>query len=223
MANRSYLNVWCKDFREENILERFGAFLSTAPLSAANPGFTHLTIHAIDAAETPVLDQDLRSFPLDAEGIIEMAQDFMGADCSCEVQCQWDLSIFDLDNGRKLEPQPLVIFCHGEEYDGSLWREDGHFEVNLGFEHLFTGHAGLLGTRRRANPAPESTEEAHFLEAMAWPENLKTYQEGTQENIRKLLEWVREIERALPIERVRIWSEGEGNFEARIEELLAAR
>ncbi len=223
MANQSYLNVWCKDFPEESILERFGAFLATVPFSPAKPGFTHLTIQAIDATEIPVLDQDLRSFPLDAAGVIEMARDHMHGDCSCEVQCQWDLWLFDPAAGWNLGPQPLEISCHGEDYDGSLWRENGHFEADLGFEHLFTGHAGLLGIRRRSAAAPQSTEEAHFLEAMAWPENLKAYQERTQENIRKLLDWVRAIENAVPVERVRTWSEGEENFEARIEEILAAR
>ena len=223
MPNLSYLNVWCKDFPEELILERAGALLSTVPFSASKPGFTHLTIHAIDAAETPVLDQDLRSFPLDAASIIEMARDHMHADCSCEVQCQWDLWGFDPAGGWKLEPQPLAIFCHGEDYDGSLWRENGHFEADLGLEHFFTGHAGLLGIHQRAPAVPQSTEEAHFLEAMAWPENLMEYQEKTQENIRKLLGWVRAIEGAVPVERVRIWSEGEENFEARIEDILAAR
>jgi hypothetical protein len=223
MPNLSYLNVWCKDFPEESILERFGAFLATVPFSEAKPGFTHLTVHAIDATEVPVLDQDLRSFPLDAAGIIEMASDHMHGDCSCEVQCHWDLWVFDPSGGWKLEPHPLEIFCHGEDYDNSLWQENGHFEVNLGFEHLFTGHAGLLGIHQRHAAAAQSTEEAHFLEAMAWPENLKEYQEKTQENIRKLLGWVRGMEAAVPVERVRIWSEGEENFEARIEEILAAR
>jgi hypothetical protein len=223
MSNHSYLNVWCKDFPEENILELSGAFLATVPYSAAKPGFTHLTIHAIDATEVPVLDQDLRSFPLDAAGVIEMARDHMHGDCSCEVQCHWDLSVFDPGSGWSVEPRPLEIFCNGEDYDNSHWRQNGHFEVNLGFEHFFTGHAGLLGIRQRSSATPQSPEEAHFLEAMAWPENLKAYQERTQENIRKLLDWIRGIERAIPVEQLRIWSEGEENFEARVEEILAAR
>jgi hypothetical protein len=58
---------------------------------------------------------------------------------------------------------------------------------------------------------------------MAWPENLQRYQENTQENIRKLMDWVRHIEKAVPVERVRLWSEGEGDFEARLDEILAVR
>jgi len=223
VANQSYLSVWCTDFPEELILERFGAFLATVPFSASKPGFTQLTIRAVSAAETPVLEQDLRSMPLDAAGIIEISQEHLHSDCSYEVRCHWDLSIFDAAEGKwKIEPQALEISCHGEDYDDGFWRENGHFEVNFGFEHFFTGHAGLLGIRRDPRPA-QSPEEARFVEAMAWPENLGKYQEKTRENIRKVLDWVRRIEAALPVERVRLWSEGEENFEARLDEILAAR
>jgi hypothetical protein len=49
------------------------------------------------------------------------------------------------------------------------------------------------------------------------------YQEKTRENIKSLFAWVRRIENALPVDRLRLWSEGEENFEARLEEILAAR
>lgn len=222
VSNQSYLSVWCADFPEELILERFGAFLATVPFSATKPGFTGITIRAVNASEIPVLEQDLRSMPLDAAGVIEISQGHLHSDCAYEVRCHWDLSVFDAAEDQwKGEPQALQICCHGEDYDEGFRRENGHFEVNFGFEHFFTGHAGLLGIRRDARPA-QSPEEARFLEAMAWPENLEKYQDKTRENIRKLLDWVRRIEAAVPLERVQLWSEGEENFEARLDEILAA-
>lgn len=224
MANHAYLNVWCKDFPEEIILERFGAFLQTVPFSAAKPGFTYLTVRAVDAAELPVLELDLRAAPLDAPGVVEIASEQLHSDCSYEVNSFWDLSTFDTAVGKtKTEPQALDISCRGEDYSDGLWRESGHFEVNLGFEHFFTGHAGLLGVRQIRQAAPQSPEETHFMEAMAWPENLEKYEEMTRENIRKLMDWVSRIEKAMPVERVHMWSEGEENFEARMEEIVMAR
>jgi hypothetical protein len=224
MANHSYLNVWLHSMPEEQILERFGAFLATVPFSAIRPGFTHLTIRAVDTIESPVLEMDLRSTPLDAMGIVELSGDQLHGDTSYEVAGAWDLSVFDAANGKSaLEPQLLQITCRGEEFDSEFWRENGHFEVNLGFEHLFTGHAGLLGLRPGPKSAPQSPEESRFLEAMAWPENLEKYQRQTRENIRKLLDWVRRIESDLPVEKTRLWSEGEENFEARLDEIVAAR
>ncbi len=73
MANQAYLSVWCKNFSEERMLEDFGKFLGTVPFSAAKPGFAYLIVRAVDARESPMLEQDLRSVPLDAGGIIEIA------------------------------------------------------------------------------------------------------------------------------------------------------
>ena len=223
MANHAYLGVWCKDFSEERVLDRFASFLATVPASRKKPAFTYLAIRAVDASEAPILEQDFRAMPLDAAGIIELAQDHLHRDSSYEVHCHWDLWVSDGEGRWRTESQKLEIFCHGEDYDSAFWREHGHLEVNLGFEHLFTGHAGLLGIRQRTRAPAQSPEEARFLEAMAWPENLQSYQEKTRENIRKLMDWVHRIEKAMPDGRVRLWSEGEDNFEARLEEILAVR
>lgn len=224
MANQSYLSVWYPDLPEELILERFGAFLSTVPFSDKMPGFTQLTIHAVGAAEIPILEQDLRRMPLDGARIIEIAREHLNSDCAYDVSCYWDLCVFDAEAGKwKIEPQPIEISCYGADYDDAFWRDNGHIQVNFGFEHFFTGHAGLLGFRRDARAPAQSPEEARFLEAMAWPENLERYHDETRKNIRKLLDWIRRIEKAVPVERVRLWSEGEENFEARIEEILAVR
>jgi len=206
------------------MLERFGAFLSTVPFSASKPGFSYFVIRAVDSAETPVFEQDLRALPLDAASVVELAKDYLHSDCSYEVQSNWDLWTYEsLPAKWGQEPQPLEMLCHGEDYDNGFWRENGHLAVNLGFEHFFTGHAGLLGMHPGAASPAQSPEEAQFLEAMAWPENLEVYQEKTRENIRKVLEWSRRVEKALPVAQIRLWSEGEENFEARLEEILAAR
>ena len=95
--------------------------------------------------------------------------------------------------------------------------------MNLGFEHLFTGHAGLLAGETGENTPDVSPAQTRFLEAMAWPENLIIYREKTQENIRKLMDWVLRIKKAVPVERVRLWSEGDETFETRLDEILATR
>jgi len=222
MANLAYLSVWCKDFTEARMLEDFAKFLGTVPSSVTKPGFAYLIVRAVDARESPMLEQDLRAVPLDVLGILEIARDYLHGGSAYEVHGHWDLWAFDAEGRWKLESQPLQIFCHGEQYDDGFGQESGHIQVDLGFEHFFTGHAGLLGVRRGELAPAQSREEARFLEAMAWPENLQRYHEKTRENIRKLLDWVRKIEKAVPVGRVRLWSEGEENFEARVEEILVA-
>ncbi|MGH9718131.1 MAG: hypothetical protein ACRD4R_15585 [Candidatus Acidiferrales bacterium] len=224
MPNQAYLSVWCRDFPEDQVVNRLDMFLATVPYSAKRPGIDQVTVRAIDASEAPVLEQDYRSLPLDPAGAIEIIRGHVHSDCSYEMQCHWDLAVFDSATAKAtIEPQPLEILCHGEDYDEGFWRENGHFELSLGFEHLFTGHAGLLGARSRFNAPAASQEEARFLEAMAWPENIERYQEKTQENIRKLLEWSHRVATAVPVTQMRLWSEGEENFEARLDEILALR
>jgi hypothetical protein len=224
MANQAYLNIWLKDFPESLMLENLEKFLATVPFSAQRQGFTHLEIRAIEPSESPVFEQDLRAMPLDAPSIVELSKDHLNADSRYAVRANWDLWVFEGDPAKwQQSPQPIELVCNGELYDDGLWKEEGHFEVNFGFEHLFTGHGGLLGIRQIARPAPQHPEEAQFLESMSKPTNLQIYQEKTRENIKSLFGWVRKMEDALPVAKLKLWSEGEENFEARLEEILAAR
>jgi hypothetical protein len=223
MANQAFLNVWLKEFPEDVILERFGSLLATVPFSQTLPGFRYLEIRALDASETPVLELDLRAAPMDAAGIIELATPHLHDDSNCLVRSHWDLWAHTGEPPSwQQSPEALVIACNAEAYEDGVFKENGHFEVNLGFEHLFTGHGGLLGIRQM-RPAPQSPEEALFLESMKQPANLQMYKDKTRENIKKLFDWTRRIETELPVERVKLWSEGEENLEARMEEIIASR
>jgi hypothetical protein len=224
MANRAFVSIWTKGFAEATMLGQFERLLETVRFSAERPGFTELVIRAVDPAETSLVERDLRSHPLDAAALMDLAREHTNADSVYEVWAHWDLWVYDAASRRwQLRPQPLGIICHGEEYDGGAYAEAGHFQADIGFEHLFTGHAGLLGARATSATPPLHPVEAEFLAVMARPDNLRGYHQRTRENIEKLLEWMRAVEEALPVERYRLWSEGEENFEARLDEILAVR
>ncbi|HVB86024.1 MAG TPA: hypothetical protein VNK23_05075 [Candidatus Dormibacteraeota bacterium] len=224
MSNLAYLNVWCRDFPEDQIVNRLDMFLATVPYSTKRPGIDQVTVRAIDASEAPVLEQDFHALPLDPASAMGVVRGHVHTDCSYEMRCYWDLAVFDAATAKaSSEPQPLEILCNGQDYDEGIWRENGHFQVLLGFEHIFIGHAGLLASGGRASAPPATREEAQFVEAMAWPENIERYQEKTRENVRKLLEWSHRIAQAVPVERLRLWSEGEEDFETRLDEILALR
>jgi len=224
MPNRAYASVWVRDFSEENMPAHFEHFLSTVPLSATPPGFTGLIIRAVDFSETPVEEHDLRGSLPTPEEIVHLTKEHNAADVAYEVGARWDLWIRDQESASwKQLPERLEIFCNGPEYDGGVYGESGHFLVDLGFEHLFTGHAGLLTADPGSIAEPQHPEEARFLMWMSQPQNLREYEEKTRENIQKLMKWIRAVEGALPVERYRLWSEGEENFEARLDEILALR
>ncbi len=206
------------------MLEQFEQVLRTVPFSAQFPGLTSLVVRAVDPGETPLIDSDLRSSPLSPAEWIAIAREFLNADCVLEAEAYWDLWAYeDLQSRWQRAPQKIAIFCHGEEYDDGVWAQAGHFQAEVGFEHLFTGHARLLGPHPGAPPDPQDAAEARFQRIMSVAENLREYHQKTQENIQKLMDWMGQVERAVPVERCRLWSEGEENFEARLDEILAVR
>ncbi|MGH9681777.1 MAG: hypothetical protein ACRD4Y_17660 [Candidatus Acidiferrales bacterium] len=224
MPNRAYASVWIQGFDESNMLSHFERFLETVPLSETPPGFTSLTIHAVDFTETPVEEHDLRGQVVTPAEIMELAREHHSADVGYEVSARWDLWIREMETASwKKKPERLDLSCYGPEYDEGVSRESGHFLADLGFEHLFTGHAGLLTPDRTHVAEPQHPDEARFLMWMSQPQNLREYQEKTRENIQKLMGWIRAVEQTLPVDRVRLWSEGEENFEARLDEILAVR
>lgn len=221
MPNRAYARFWCRDFSEANLLELYEQFLGAVPLSAKFPGFYSLTIRAVGFAETPLAEHDLRLRPATAAELIEVCREHPGDDMLYEATAYWDLWVFDAGAWRDAV-QPVTLACRGEAFDGGAFTEDGHLEIDAGLEHLFTGHAGLL-TGGPAYAAPDHPHEATFLRHMAEPAHLREYREKTRDNISRLLRCVNQVQTALPIARFALWSEGEENFEARIDEILAAR
>lgn len=225
MANRAYVRFWTRETSAEpraaQLLEQFERLLETVPLSAGRPGFSSLVIRAVKFSEIPVAEHDVRGANASAADVIALAREFGADDTACEVGAYWDLWSRDPDDGTwKLTPEPLLLSCHGSTYDEGVAAESGDFLVDLGFEHFFTGHAGLLGSHG-ARSAPADPVEAEFLALMLHEEHLHEYYERTRENIQTLLKWVRTAEQSLPIERFQLWSEGEENFEARLDEILA--
>jgi hypothetical protein len=224
MPDRAYVSAWAQDYSEETQLAKFKALLETVPLPEAWPGFSTLIVRAVDAAESPIREWDLRSLPVNAAEIMELLREHSGGDMAYEVHAPWELWVFDVETNRwNHKPQVLEITCHGPDYDGGIAAEQGHFLIGIGFEHLFTGYSGLLAKDTVKNAQPALPEEERFLAAMSSPERLHEYHQRTLENIQILFRWLQEAEAAVPLERYRLWSEGEENFEARLDEILAVR
>jgi len=232
MANHAYISVWCNGFSEETMLGLYERLLATAPFSEKKPGFTELVIRPVSSAETPLIECDFRLHPLVATELVAAARDHINRDSAYEAAAHWDLWAWaavagsapaSAELGWQLTPQPLEIACYGQDYDEGIAAESGHFRVDLGFEHFFTGHAHLLGAELQAVPAAADPAEEPFLGAMADPANRNLYHQKTAANIQKLMDWLRRIREALPVSRDVVWSEGEENFEARLDEILAVR
>ena len=83
----------------------------------------------------------------------------------------------------------------------------------------------LLAPGAASNPFASSDHpvEHTFRQWMSTAGNLKEYHAKTRENIQQLFRWVESLEQALPVERSELWSEGEENFEARLDAIAAQR
>jgi hypothetical protein len=226
MANHAYLRVWTRDFSLATMIPEFARFLTTAPLSTSHGRFEELIVQAVDPGEPPVAEWDFRPNSSGPAEVAAMAAQHLNLDTAYIVSAQWDLWSFDMDSLKwQQKPEPLKLICHGLEYDDGIATTSGHFLADLGFEHFFTGHGGLLGSASTANPfsSSEHPVEHTFRQWMAVGNNLKEYHAKTRENIQQLFHWVEAIERALPVERSELWSEGEENMEALLDAILAQR
>jgi hypothetical protein len=226
MANRAYLRVWTRDFSESTMIAEFARFLATAPLSASQSSFAQLTIQPIDATESPLAEWDLRPLGHGAAEVAALAAQHLHADSAYIAEARWDVWSLDMESLKwRQQPEPLLLTCHGLEYDDGIAATEGHFVADLGFEHFFTGHGGLLAPGTAANPFSSSDHpvEHTFRRWMTAGGNLKEYHAKTRENIEQLFHWVEAIERALPVRRSELWSEGEENFEERLDAIVTQR
>jgi hypothetical protein len=226
MANRAYLRVWTRDFSTLTMIAQFARFLATVPLSAARNSFDRLLVQAVDATETPLSEWDFREGTFGAPEVAAIAAQHINEDTAYIVEARCDLWAFDSEMLKwKQGPQPIELTCRGTWYDGAAATSEGHFSADLGFEHLFTGHAGLLAPGAASNPFAGSDHpvEKTFRQWMSVEANRKEYAAKTRENIQQLFAWMEAIERALPVERSELWSEGEENFEARLDAIVGRR
>jgi hypothetical protein len=226
MANRAYLRVWTRDFSEVTMIAEFARFLTSAPLSPSHPEFDELLVQAVDPSEPPGAEWDLHGAGYGPAEVAALAAQHLNADSAYIASAQWELWNFDVEKLKwQRKPEPLVLTCHGLQYDEGVAAAAGHFQADLGFEHFFTGHGGILAPGAAANPfgGSEHPIEHTFRQWMAAGSNAKEYHAKTRENIQQLMNWLDAVERALPVERSELWSEGEENLEARMDAILAQR
>jgi hypothetical protein len=221
MANHTYATFWVRERAAETLLNRFERFLETFPLSSVWREFTGFVIRAVSSSEVPLVEHDLSGTMAAASDVIALAREHDSPDCSYEVEAYWDVWQRNLETGAwEKKPERVLLICNGSDYDDGAAKESGDFLADVGLEHLFTGHAGLLGAYG-ARSAPSDPVEAEFLAWMTDEQHLREYHEKTRANIQLLLNWVDSVEKALPLERHLLSSEGEENLEARLDEILA--
>ncbi len=151
------MRVWTRDFSETTLIAQFARFLTTAPLSASENAFKELIVQPVDATELSLAEWDLKDLGYGAAEVAALAIQHLHPDSAYIVNAKWDLWSFDVEALKWMhKPEPLMLTCHGPEYDGGIAASDGNFTADLGFEHFFTGHGGLLAPGAASNPFESS-------------------------------------------------------------------
>jgi hypothetical protein len=238
VAKHAYLSLWLEDAYESTLLRNFQQFLETVPFSVHRPGFTELVVRAISPAEAPLLERDLRGANVDAAAVTTIIAEQFHSDSSYEVSAWWDLWAPNTDSDAavawRLQPQPLLIFSNGQDYDDGIARDLGNIQADIGFEEFFTGGGGMDGAHKQPDSDASATAthdsdrdtkpgEPNLAATMARGQTHRIYREKTAANVRMLMDWRDRARAAVDVNRIQLWSEGEEDFEARLEEILAAR
>lgn len=186
MPDRLYLSLWLRDFRQEEVLDRFARLLRTFPFSRLRPGISFLKVQAIGEGEPPLLEQAF-SAPPDIEQVLEMAAEFDQPDCALTVEGWWEL--WEWKDHWRLLPSQAVLSCYGPLFENDL---GDHLRVELGLEAQFL-------------PRPSLPQAARMARS----------------NLRSVVRLAEELQKALPVERCRLWSDSGENFAALADAALA--
>ena len=183
------------------MLERFRVLLEAFPYSELRPRLQGLCVHPFNWNEPAVLE---RQFLEGAEigDALALAAEFLHSDYGYEASVFWDLWVFQRNGGPaawKRAARPVTLVCYGPDFeDGQAQR--GHLEVDFGVDTPF----------RADQDIPDA--QARML--------ARDYRLRLQENVRKLLDFVRIVEKGLPVEKRLLWTETGQNFAEMIRKSL---
>src|SRR5512140_871204 len=193
MADHFYLSIWVTEQGETKMFERFALMLDAFPFSKSKGLVRGLRVYAVDWSEHPALEED---FPegMDPATTLQLANEFLHADSAYQVDVYMDLWEFRKNGGPggwHEVPHAVTLTCYGPEFEGK--RDDrGDFEVDFGLDTPFRADQLMPDPGARAM--------------------VQDYREKLQENIRRLLDYVRAITERLPSERKMLWTESGENF-----------
>lgn len=201
MADRFFLSVWLKDYDAGNMLDRFRVVLETFPYSESRPLIQSVQVHPLSFSEQPVLEEDFAE-GAETQHVLALVSEFLHGDYAYEAVAYWDLWVFQKNGGPaawKKVARPVTLLCFGPEFDEGE-AEQGHLQVHFGLDTPFR--------------ADQQLPDAH-ARVMA-----RDYRQRLQENIRKLLDFIRDLRNRLPTDKQVLWTESGENFAAMIRQSM---
>jgi len=197
MADRVYLSLWVEGFSADNMLATWAKALAEFPVSSLAPGIRELAVYPFEWGEAPVLEHLFQEGSGVGEALV-LAAEFLHDDYAYQVELNWDVwaprEPGSLDQWERVA-ETVSVACLGPKFDDLQFEDKDtevrpHLLVDLGLDSIFLPEV-----------EPEAEDETLLDEAL----------EGVagncyRENIAQLLEFIRKMEKHLPVSRRLLWS-----------------
>ena len=184
MPDPLYLSLWFSSFEVDDMLPHALAVMRQFPFSVARPGITYLALHPVSWNEATILER--RFTPgVSPEAAVLIASDLLHEDYAYTFETFWDLWVVAGDGEWTLQPAPVKFLVHGLEFDDGICQQEGHVQVDLGFDSPFL-----------QEDVPLTVEAGARVRA----------------NVQKLVEFTSKVEKNSGANARLLWSESEQNF-----------
>ncbi len=156
--------------------------------SAQRPGIVYLALHPVSWNEPTILEQRFRPGVLPEQAVL-IASDLLHEDYAYRFEAFWDLWAVTENGDWALQPSQVNFLVHGTEFDGGVYEQEGHIEVDLGLDSPFL-----------QEDVPLTIEAAARVRA----------------NVQKLVEFTTKVEKNAGANARMLWSESDQNFAQRL-------
>ena len=185
MADPLYLSLWFPNLELDELLPRALAVMQQFPFSVQQPGVSYLSLHPVSWNEATVLEQRFNPGVVPEQAIL-IASDLLHEDYAYLFEAAWDLWMPSEDNQLwTLRPSLVRFVAHGPEFDERSYEQDGHVEIDFGFDSPFLQEEVKLTT--------EAEEKIRI-------------------NVHKLIEFTVKVEKNSGASARLLWSESEENL-----------
>ena len=156
--------------------------------SGQRPGITYVALHPVSWNEPTILEQRFRPGVPPEEAVL-IASDLLHEDYVYRFEAFWDLWIIAENGEWILQPSQVNFLLHGTEFDGGVYEQEGHIQVDLGLDSPFL-----------QEDVPMTIEATARVRA----------------NLQKLVEFTSKVEKQAGANARLLWSESDQNFAQRL-------
>jgi hypothetical protein len=181
MPDPLYLSLWFSDFSGPAVLPHILAVLQQLSFSENRPGITYVSVQPVSWNEASVLERRF-SPGITPEEAVVVAADLVHDDYAYIFDAYWDLWVPDESGHWRQVPSQVKFVVQGEEFEEGAQQETGHIQIDFGLDSLFV------------QESIELTDET---------------QAKIRDNVLKLIEFSKKLERNTRATSRRLWSESD--------------